>query len=471
MKTLIFVPTYNEADNVTALVEGVFAQGLDADLLVCDDGSPDGTGDIADALKARFPRLLTTRRPGKLGVGSAHLDGIAFAYDHGYQRLVTMDCDGTHAPDDIPRLLAASDDADVVTGSRFLTADSLPGWSFYRRSMTHLGHIVTEGLLGLTNDATGAFRVYRLDRLPREVFALVTEHGYAFFLQSLFILNENGARIVDVATKLPARTYGHSKMSLSEVRRSVERIVKIAVAKQSDPTQFRVQKDVDLDPSLAGHDDWGDYWTKKNKTSSTAYAVVATAYRNLFIKRNLHRVIHEEFQRGARLLHAGCGSGQVDQGLHDFVDITAVDLSPAALKRYRLENPDAHEVRHADITRLPFDDGAFDGVYNLGVVEHFDRSSLPTLLRELRRVTRKDGKVAIFWPHEKATSAFVLDGVHFIANDVLHKGLQLHPPEPSRLHGRGEVEQLFGDAGIELTRYEFGPRDLFVQAIAVGRVL
>jgi dolichol-phosphate mannosyltransferase len=471
MNTLIFVPTYNEADNVETLVEGVFKLGLDVDLMICDDASPDGTGAIVERLRARHPRLHAMHRTGKLGVGSAHLEGIAWAYDHGYDQLVTMDCDGTHATEDIPRLLAAAADADVVTGSRFLDADSLPGWTLYRRSMTQLGHVVTERLLGLENDATGAFRVYRLDRLPRAAFSLVTERGYAFFLQSLFILRENGARIVDVATKLPARTYGHSKMSLGEVRRSVERILKIAVARHADPTQFRLPQSVELDPQLSGHDEWGDYWTQKSQTSSAAYAVVAAAYRNLFIKRNLHRLIHEEFPRGARLLHAGCGSGQVDQGLHSFVDITAVDLSPAALRRYRLENPDAHDVRHADITKLPFAAGAFDGVYNLGVVEHFERTTLPTLLRELRRVTRKDGKVALFWPHQHATSAFVLDGVHFLAHNVLRKDLQLHPPEPSRLHGRAEVEQLFRDTGLELTRYEFGPRDLFVQAIAVGRVV
>jgi dolichol-phosphate mannosyltransferase len=471
MKTLIFVPTYNEADNVTILAEGIFSLGLDADLLICDDGSPDGTGEIIEKMKVTYPRLLTLHRAGKLGVGSAHLDGIAYAYDNGYTRLVTMDCDGTHAPHDVPRLLAAADEADVVTGSRFVTKDSLPGWTLYRRSMTQLGHLVTEGLLGLTNDATGAFRVYRLDRLPREVFSLVTEKGYAFFLQSLFILQENGASIVDVATKLPARTYGHSKMTFGEVRNSVQRILSIAVARQADPSQFRLAKDIALDPNLSGHDEWGDYWTKKNRASSAVYAVIATAYRNLFIKRNLHRILHEEFKKGARLLHAGCGSGQVDQGLHGFVNVTAVDLSPAALKRYQLENPDAYAVRHADITKLPFEEEAFDGVYNLGVIEHFDRQALPPLLKELRRVTRKDGKVVIFWPHERATSAFVLDTVHYVANDLMRKELQLHPPEPSRLRSREEVDRLFGDAGLKLTRYEFGLRDLFVQAIAVGRAV
>ena len=138
MKTLVFVPCYNEADNVTPLVKRISALELDADILFCDDDSPDGTGDILEALATQFPRLTVMRRPGKLGVGSAHVDGIRYAIANGYARLVTRDCDFSHAPEDIPRLLSASIDAVIVTGSRFKTPDSLPGWTLHRRALTHL---------------------------------------------------------------------------------------------------------------------------------------------------------------------------------------------------------------------------------------------------------------------------------------------------------------------------------------------
>lgn len=470
MRTLIFIPTYDESENVGPICEQILALGVDADLVFCDDNSPDGTGRIIDGLAAKHPRVLAMHRKGKLGIGSAHLDGIAYAYEHGYDRLLTMDCDFTHSPSDIPRMLEALEDADLVAGSRWQHAGSLPGWSPVRRGLTHLGHLLTVNMLGVTSDATGAFRVYDLRKIPRRLFDLVTEKGYAFFFQSMFIIQENGFRIREVPIVLPARTYGHSKMSGVEVRRSVEQLAKLFIARQANPAQFRLGRELgNFDPELHDPQNWDGYWEKKQKAGALAYDVVASIYRNLFIKSNLKRVIHQEFDRGARLLHAGCGSGQVDADLHDYVDVTAVDISPEALKRYTRENPKAHAVRHADILQLPFEDGAFDGVYNLGVVEHFEGDRLQDLFHELARVTRPGGKVVMFWPHKLATSAMVLDGLHYVLNDVMKKGVQLHPPEPSRVGSRKEAERAFADAGLELVRFDFGARDLFVQAIAVGK--
>jgi dolichol-phosphate mannosyltransferase len=465
-RTLIFIPTYEERENVGPMCEQILALGLDADLMFCDDASPDGTGDVIDALAAKHPRVRAMHRKGKLGIGSAHLDGIAHAYASGYQRLVTMDCDFTHAPSDIPRMLEAS--ADLVVASRWMEAGSLPGWTPIRKGLTHFGHVLTKRMLGVTGDATGAFRVYDIERIPRRIFELVTERGYAFFFQSMFILQENGFGIAEVPIVLPARTYGHSKMSLGEVKRSVEQLAKLYLARTVNPAQFRLGRDIEGCPSGVA-EDWDRYWEKKDRAGALAYDVVAAAYRNVFIKSNLTRVIREEFAPGARLLHAGCGSGQVDTRLHDFVDVTAVDISPQALKRYTRENPQVFDVRHADIRNLPFEDGAFDGVYNLGVVEHFERGEIGGLFHELARVVRPGGKVVTFWPHKLATSAMVLDGIHFVLNDVLAKDVHLHPPEPSRVASRAEAEQTFAEAGLDLVRYDFGARDLFVQAVAVGR--
>jgi dolichol-phosphate mannosyltransferase len=411
-------------------------------------------------------------RAGKQGVGSAHLDGIAYAYEHAYEVLVTMDCDFTHSPSDVPRLLAAAADADLVAGSRFQAADSLPGWTRMRRALTHLGHFMTQSMLGVTADATGAFRVYRLDRIPKAMFELVTERGYAFFFQSMFIFQENALRIAEVPIVLPARTYGHSKMDLTEVSRSVEQLMRLLLARTANPAQFRIGKNLEgiVDPDLVDPQAWDAYWEKKSKAGALAYDVVAALYRTMFIKANLNRTIHREFKQGAKLLHAGCGSGQVDADLHDYVDITAVDISPEALDRYTRENPRAYAVKHADILALPFADHTFDGAYNLGVVEHFVQPNLDQLFHELARVTKPGGKVVVFWPHRLATSAAVLDSIHFVMNDVLHKNERLHPPEPSRLVNKTEAETIFRKAGLALTHYEFGPRDLFVQAIAVGQL-
>src|SRR5208283_350143 len=119
-------------------------------------------------------------------------------------------------PSDIPTLLRHSSDADITIGSRYLEANSLPGWNLVRRMLTNLGHVLTVNMLGISGDATGAFRVYRLSTIPRELFDLVKARGYPFFFESLFIATRNNLSVRDVPIRLPARTYGHSKMSLHE---------------------------------------------------------------------------------------------------------------------------------------------------------------------------------------------------------------------------------------------------------------
>jgi dolichol-phosphate mannosyltransferase len=220
-RTLVMIPTYNESDNVGVIVSGILSTGINADLLFVDDGSPDGTSVILDRLAGEHPQLKVLHRSAKLGVGSAHKAGIQWAYQHGYTQLVTMDSDLSHSPSDIPRLLAADGDADVVVGSRFVEADSLEGWIWYRKLMTHLGHLLTRLLLRMPHDCTNAFRFYRLDRIPSHIFEAVQSNGYSFFFESLHRLNVKGITISQIAIKLPARTYGHSKMRFKDVVRSV----------------------------------------------------------------------------------------------------------------------------------------------------------------------------------------------------------------------------------------------------------
>lgn len=468
---LIFIPTFDESENVGPMAAELLALGLDADILFCDDNSPDGTGELLERIAKKHPRISVMHRPGRLGIGSAHRAGIAYAYEHGYRRLLTMDCDFTHSPSDIPRLLDAAEQADLVAGSRFSNPDSLSGWTLVRRGLTHLGHAMTRHMLGVSSDATGAFRVYRLDRIPRPVFELVTEKGYAFFFQSMFIMQQNGISIAEVPIVLPPRTYGHSKMDITEVARSVEQLVALLVARQANPAQFRVRRDLGelVDGSLHDTQGWDAYWATKPMSNALAYDVIASTYRSAFIRPNLARTIRREFARGARLLHAGCGSGEVDTALHEFADITAVDLSAEALDRYSRQNPKVATLVHADVRHLPFADTSFDGTYNLGLVEHFDEGEQLQIFRELARVTKPGGKVVVFWPHRFATSAAVLDSVHFVLNDLLHRDVHLHPPELSRVGNKEQARAMFARAGLELVHYEFGPRDLYVQAIAVGR--
>lgn len=158
-----------------------------------------------------------------------------------------MDCDFTHSPSDMLRLVEASGEFAVTVGSRFLRPDSLAGWSPFRVLLTYLGHAVTKTFLRLPFDASGALRVYRLPAIPREVFNLVIPKGYAFFFESLFVLAQNGATIQELPITLPSRAAGHSKMTLKETVRGVSRLLLVCVLRVVTPRRFRL-------PSVSGGD-------------------------------------------------------------------------------------------------------------------------------------------------------------------------------------------------------------------------
>jgi dolichol-phosphate mannosyltransferase len=249
VRTLVFIPTYNERGNVEAMHSQIRALGLDADILFVDDDSPDGTGELLDEIATRDERLHIVHRRGKLGIGSAHIDGIAWSYAHEFDVLITMDSDFSHSPADIVRLLEVRHQADIVVGSRYLLPGSLEDWNLPRRLLTTLGHALTYGLLRMSEDATGALRLYNLGAIPRPLWERVRSRGYSFFFESLFVLKTNGFSIAEIPIVLPARTYGSSKMSWREAARSARRVVSLFIRKAFRPAQFR------LDTSVGRPDD------------------------------------------------------------------------------------------------------------------------------------------------------------------------------------------------------------------------
>jgi len=220
-KLLVFIPTYNEAENVRQIYEQLINLQLSADILFLDDNSPDGTGKIIDEIVANDSRVFAIHRSGKLGIGSAHMEGIAWAYNRNYEILVTMDCDFTHSPSYILDLLKNSEEHNLVIGSRYMKRESLVTWNLFRKTLTYFGHFLTTTLLGMPQDASGAFRLYRLYQIPKGVFELPTSKGYSFFFESLFILNLNKFTIKEIPIDLPSRTYGHSKMSYKDAWHSL----------------------------------------------------------------------------------------------------------------------------------------------------------------------------------------------------------------------------------------------------------
>lgn len=469
-RVLVCVPTYNEAEHVRTIWRQLSALGLELDILFVDDNSPDGTGLILDELAREESSVKVIHRPQKLGIGSAHAEGIRWAYQQGYTVLITMDCDLTHSPEYIREFIDASPHCDVVVGSRYLSKESLSDWNLLRKALTSAGHFLTKYLLGMEYDATGAFRLYRLDKVPERAFSLVTSTGYAFFFESLYILSRNGFSIAEVPIRLPRRTYGSSKMSVAEVFRSVGKLLRLCLATVLDRRGFEVSAaDATGSGSGLGTQEWDDYWNGRRGAADVAYDVVAACYRTWIIRPSLNHFVRKHFRPGAGLLHAGCGGGQVDTAIRDRSVITALDISSAALTKYAKANGRSGRIVQGSIRDVPTRAGTFDGIYNLGVMEHFSEEDIQIILAEFRRVLKSGGKLLLFWPPEFGSSVIVLKGVHYVMNRVLKMSVKLHPNEISRVRSREHVAAILEKAGFVLEEYYFGPRDLFTQVAVVAR--
>ncbi len=468
-KVLIFIPTYNESENVVILLERLMALGLDADIVFMDDNSPDGTGKILDLLAEHNPRLKVLHRTGKLGIGSAHQEGIAWAYARGYTFLITMDCDFTHPPEILPELLKYREDYDVVIGSRYMLKDSLEGWNIYRKILTKLGHFLTALLLRLKYDATGALRLYRLDKIPPYAFNLVTSRGYSFFYESLFILNFNHFRIKEIPIKLPVRTYGHSKMRLSDAWQGFKLLIVLFWGTLFERHRFEIVEPFrpSIDPLLTNDQDWETYWAKQKNVGGLLYDLIAVIYRKFLIKPFLNCYIKKYFKRSSAVLHAGCGSGQVDEDICKYVRITAMDYSVNALNLYKKVNKNNCQLLYGSIFQIPLPDHSLDGIYNLGVMEHYDEADIKKILSEFKRVLRPEGKVVIFWPPEFGLSVMFMKVVHFILQEILKKDTKMHPDEICRIRSRRHVESIVAGSGFKIIEYYFGLRDLFTQCVVV----
>ncbi|MES2309616.1 MAG: glycosyltransferase [Verrucomicrobiota bacterium] len=465
---LIMIPTYNEVENAPRIFKEITALGIPADILFIDDNSPDGTADAIEKFLPDHSNLSLIRRSGKLGIGSAHLTGILHAYEKGYRKLLTMDCDFTHDPKDIPRMLDAVNGYDLALGSRYMRKGSLSEWNPFRKMMTLFAHFLTETLLGLEEDASGAFRIYDLEKIPLPTFQIITARSYSFFFESLFILRKNEFRANQIPIHLSARTYGSSKMSINEAARSLRFLIALWLGNFSCPEQFKVGK-VTLQPreGLVDPQGWDPYWNKKGSASGLLYQVVAAIYRRMVIRPNLEYWVKRAFPRGARLLHAGCGSGQVDRYLQRDWKVTGLDISLPALRQYAVNNPDAEAVEHGSILDLHFAPESYDGIYNLGVMEHFQEAEIREILKQFHRVLKPGGKLLLFWPHACSTSVAVLKMIHKILKITSRDFTELHPAEITYVRSRKKSEALFSGTGFRLVEYAFGPRDFWVQAVLI----
>jgi dolichol-phosphate mannosyltransferase len=222
---LVVVPTYNEADNVAQIVGRVRAAVPTAYVLVADDNSPDGTGKLADALAEDDDHVQVLHRPGKQGLGAAYIAGFRWAAEQGFDVVVEMDADGSHAPEELPRLLDALRDADLVLGSRWVPGGRVVNWPKSRMVLSRGGNLYTRLVLGLPlGDATGGYRAYRRTVLDSLDLAAVASQGYCFQVDLAWRVAREGYRVVEVPITFTERERGQSKMSSSIVREALWRV-------------------------------------------------------------------------------------------------------------------------------------------------------------------------------------------------------------------------------------------------------
>jgi dolichol-phosphate mannosyltransferase len=222
---LVVIPTYNERENLGPIVKRLHTALPKVHVLVVDDGSPDGTGKLADELADADERINVMHRTEKAGLGAAYVAGFRWALERDYATIVEMDADGSHGPEDLPRMLEALSDADLVVGSRYVPGGSVVNWPKRREVLSRGGNLYSRVALGVkVNDITAGFRAYRREVLEKLDLDAIASHGYCFQIDLTWRTDEAGFEIVEVPITFTERAIGESKMSGSIVREAVIRV-------------------------------------------------------------------------------------------------------------------------------------------------------------------------------------------------------------------------------------------------------
>jgi dolichol-phosphate mannosyltransferase len=240
---LIIVPTYNERDNVETIAARARAAVCDAHLVIVDDASPDGTGVLADALAAHDDQVHVLHRTAKAGLGAAYVAAFGWGLTNGYDVLVEMDADGSHAPEQLPLLLSALEDADLVIGSRWVTGGAVHNWSRHRELLSRGANLYTRLALGIDlRDSTAGYRAYRREVLERIDYAAVASEGYCFQIDLAWRALREGFRVVEVPITFAERQRGESKMSGSIVREAFVRVTRWGVGHRGEQVRAEIQR-------------------------------------------------------------------------------------------------------------------------------------------------------------------------------------------------------------------------------------
>jgi len=224
-RVLVIIPTYNERDNIERIADRVRDAVPSVDVLVVDDASPDGTGDVADAMADKDEQIKVLHRQGKDGLGPAYIAGFRWAAEHGYDVMVEMDADGSHQPEELPRLLSALADADLVIGARWVPGGRVRNWPKRREALSRGANTYARLMLGIPlHDATAGYRAFRAATLQKIGLEEVDSRGYCFQIDLALRALRQGLRVVEVPITFVEREHGTSKMSRDVMAEAALRI-------------------------------------------------------------------------------------------------------------------------------------------------------------------------------------------------------------------------------------------------------
>jgi len=232
MKAIVIVPTYNEADNIESLIEKILSVDNSLNVLVVDDNSPDGTAEIVKKITEKDVRVHLIQRAGKLGLGTAYIEGFKYALANGFEAIFEMDADFSHNPEDIPRFLEALKDADLVIGSRYLTGVNVVNWPLRRLVLSYFANLYTRIITGMpVRDATGGYKCFRAEALKQIDLNKVKTNGYGFQIEMNFRFWAKGFRIKEIPIIFIDRRNGVSKMNKKIIFEAVFLVWKLKFCK------------------------------------------------------------------------------------------------------------------------------------------------------------------------------------------------------------------------------------------------
>jgi len=230
-QVIVVVPTYNEAENIEPLVDKILQQEGIGRVVIVDDSSPDGTGQIADVLATERPDLVdVVHRADKMGLGTAYIAGFRKAFGHGAKRVITMDADFSHQPSYLPAMLNLSGNCDLVIGSRYVSGGGSKNWGIWRRVLSRGANMMARTALGLAaHDCTAGFRCYHSELLQAVDLDAIRSNGYSFLIEMLFCCQQLGATVGEVPIIFEERRLGRSKISRNEIAKALRTVAWLSV--------------------------------------------------------------------------------------------------------------------------------------------------------------------------------------------------------------------------------------------------